>query len=267
MLLHIRHETRYAYDRNLGYLIQQLKLTPREEGGQRIAHWQLSAPGRTRPRQDAHGNLMHLLTLERPGDAILLSVEGVVETADEPIALPAGGLNPGVYLAPTPLTAASPELRAFARAQQARMALHDDVVDALYDLMLAVADTIAYSPGVTHAATPAAAAFAQGAGVCQDQAHTFIAVCRLLGVPARYVSGYAHVDSSAGLASHAWAEAWVEGLGWIGFDITHRRLADGRLCRLAVGRDYLDACPVRGQRVGGGRETMAVSVQIAQAQQ
>jgi transglutaminase-like putative cysteine protease len=187
-------------------------------------------------------------------------VEGLVETADEPQPLPQGQLHPLVYCSPTDLTCSDAVLTAFAHDHWVRT---NDIRDSLFDLMTAVRGHIRYLPGTTDSTTTAAAAFSRGAGVCQDHAHVYIAACRALGVPARYVSGYFYTSNKSQLASHAWVDAWVEKLGWVSFDITHSCLADGRLCRLAVGRDYLEASPVRGVRVGGGAETLQVSVQVA----
>jgi transglutaminase-like putative cysteine protease len=104
--------------------------------------------------------------------------------------------------------------------------------------------------------------------VCQDHAHIFIACCRASGVPARYVSGYVYTGKDGEVASHAWVDAWLGAeSGWMPIDITHQSLVGGRHCRLAVGRDYLDACPVRGVRRGGGPEEMQVAVIVAASAQ
>ena len=90
----------------------------------------------------------------------------------------------------------------------------------------------------------------------------FIAGCRALGVPARYVSGYARMPDRDTVASHAWAEAWL-GTRWVSFDISHARtLASGHI-KLAIGLDYLDACPVRGVRLGGGDEDLSTAAEVS----
>jgi transglutaminase-like putative cysteine protease len=114
-------------------------------------------------------------------------------------------------------------------------------------------------------ATAAAEAFALGSGVCQDHAHVFLACARALGVPARYVSGYLLSDDDAHLASHAWAEACLDGK-WYVFDTTNQLFQPSHHVQLAVGLDYNDAAPVRGMRQGGGTEQMSFSVQVQQAQ-
>ena len=107
-----------------------------------------------------------------------------------------------------------------------------------------------------------------GEGVCQDHAHALIACCRAAGIPASHVSGYFHTGDVGEVASHAWADAWLGPEdGWLSVDLTHRSLAGPGHCRLAVGRDYLDAAPVRGVRRGGGAEQMRVAVVVATSAQ
>lgn len=264
MILDIQHETRYRYDTGAEYVIQQLRLTPREEAGQRVRSWHIDAPGRLRAHTDSYGNRVHVLTLESPKPELCLRVHGRVETAADPVPMPAGMLNPAVYTAPTALTQASPELLHLGRTC---LTGPGDNLGRLFDLMGAIHQHIRYLPGSTHAGTTAGEALAQGCGVCQDQAHAFVAACRAARVPARYVSGYLLASENEHIATHAWADAWLDGIGWMSFDITHNRLANDALCRLAVGRDYLDASPLRGVRRGGGLETMQVFVQVAMAQQ
>ena len=132
----------------------------------------------------------------------------------------------------------------------------------MIDLMHRLNAHIRYQPNVTDVQTSAAEAFAGGKGVCQDQTHAFLACARSLGVPARYVSGYLYTDSSDHLASHAWAEAWLDG-AWYSFDVTNCLARPERHLKLAVGLDYLDACPVRGMRRGGGVEQMKAHVEAS----
>ena len=129
-------------------------------------------------------------------------------------------------------------------------------------------ESVRYRPGATRVEDSAAAVLARGEGVCQDQAHVFIACCRTARVPARYVSGYLCTADDGATASHAWADAWLpESRCWIGIDVTHLEPAGRRHCRLAVGRDYLDAAPVRGVRRGGGQEIMEVDVKVMHVEQ
>mgnify|MGYP002757365718 FL=1 len=127
--------------------------------------------------------------------------------------------------------------------------------------MGALHEHIAYRPGTTAVDTSAAQAFAGAAGVCQDHAHAFIACARSLQVPARYVSGYLFDNDNQHMASHAWAEAWLDD-AWYSFDVTNQLAVPERHLKLAVGLDYLDACPVRGMRRGGGYEQMHANVLV-----
>jgi len=108
----------------------------------------------------------------------------------------------------------------------------------------------------THVATPAAQTFARGQGVCQDFAHIFVACARTLNIPARYVSGYLkRAEGEAQAAGHAWAEGFVEGLGWVGFDATHKMSPDDAYVRVAAALDYLGAAPIRGRASAAATRT------------
>lgn len=262
MQLHILHETHYRYSEPVKRSVQSLRLTPRHDASQRTINWAIHAPGRQHAQIDAHGNIVHLLTYDEPHREIRIAVNGLVETGtqDGPLPQDPRGLSPLTYLAATPLTRPDEAIAAWARTQGLEQG---DREATLLQLANAVYDHIEYTPGVTDVSESAAQAFARRKGVCQDLSHVFIACCRASGIPARYVSGYFHVEGKDEVASHAWVDAWLgEGRGWLGLDITHRTLAGPHHCRLAVGRDYLEACPVRGVRRGGGEEEMEVAVTI-----
>ena len=268
MQLWIRHETAYTYTAQQAYSIQQLLLSPRLEPQQRVLSWQISAAGRLHGYTDAHGNLSHMLTLNAPHQALTIVACGVVETSAPTGGRIAGGasLPPLVYTVPTALTAPSPAIVDLARRAVASPGTLPTIADAMA-LAHAVAAAVHYQAGSTAVGTSAAAALAQGAGVCQDHAHVFLACCHVLGWPARYVSGYIDPGSSGHAASHAWVDLWTDERGdpgWVALDVTHGRLMTDAYCRLAVGRDYEGAAPVRGVRRGGGGETLAASVQVAQ---
>ncbi|MCA3480218.1 MAG: transglutaminase family protein, partial [Rhodobacter sp.] len=144
-----------------------------------------------------------------------------------------------------------------------------DPLDAAHRLSTAVAGAIAYKPGATRAHTTAAEALALGEGVCQDHAHALIAVARHAALPARYVSGYlmSGGDGSLGEAAHAWAEIWVQGLGWIGFDPANTCCPDDRYIRLGSGLDAQDAAPIRGTARGPAAEVLDVAVAVQAVQQ
>jgi transglutaminase-like putative cysteine protease len=263
MQLYIRHETSYSYEHPVKYSIQSLRLTPRRDAGQRALSWRISAPGRRVEQSDAYGNTAHLMTYEEPHRDVSIVVQGVVDTNAASSALLAdeGPLAPLAYLANTPLTRVDERLRSFASQSLAGTGA---MTERLERLAADLAGAVRYQRGVTNVSDDASTVLSRGEGVCQDQAHVFIACCRAAGVPARYVSGYFYTGDAGEIATHAWADAWLgDDQGWLSVDLTHNSLATERHCRLAIGRDYLDAAPVRGVRQGGGGERMDVAVAVA----
>jgi len=262
MRLHIRHETVYRYDRQVKHSVQCLRLTPRTEAGQKVLSWDLQAPGRRSQQLDAHGNLVHLLTLDGPHEEIRILATGVVDTEAVEHSSPSARatLSPLVYALETPLTAVDERLKDFVAAQ-ARAHMDQDGVISLAG---AVRDAMEYVPGATAVSDTASHAFGLGRGVCQDHAHVMIACCRSQGIPARYVSGYLLSEHDDHIASHAWVDVWLaQERRWLAIDVTNRGLGGAQHCRLAVGRDYLDACPIRGVRRGGGAESMEAQVRVS----
>jgi transglutaminase-like putative cysteine protease len=269
MRLSIVHETKYRYTSPANYTIQYLRLSPQSTIQQKVLSWSLDLPGPARPFVDGFGNAAHVLVVDKPHQEIRIRARGEVEVADEPLTLPDSGPHrPDLYMRSTELTAQDQALIEFSEAFRRQSANNRAAV--LETLMRAVREKVAYRPGVTHVKTSAAQAFAHGAGVCQDHAHVFVSCCRQLSIPARYVSGYlapktveTTLDSAdTEMASHAWAEAWIEGVGWQGFDVANQVRAHGRHVRVAVGLDYLDACPVRGFHRGGTGESLGVEVHV-----
>ena len=267
MQLRILHRTAYRYDEPVKYSAQALRLTPRREGRQRVLEWSMQAPGRRIEQVDAHGNVTHLLTVEDPHREIEIVVTGEVEVGNEGELLPHdGSLSPLAYLFATPLTVANEPINALSKQF---LGGTEPLTDKLYALVEAVGERVRYQKGSSSVEDSATAALERGEGVCQDQAHVFIACCRAAGIPARYVSGYLYSGNGGDggtAASHAWVDAWIEeSKSWLAIDVTHSQPTGMHHCRLAVGRDYLDAAPVRGVRRGGGREMMDVDVLVSKA--
>jgi transglutaminase-like putative cysteine protease len=259
--LHILHRTAYRYVVPASYSIQVLKLTPRREAPQRTLSWRLRTPGRRVEQIDAFGNVAHLLTVEGPHEEVVIEAEGVVETeeAADGVLPPDASLSSLAYVLATPLTRANETIEALAAAV---FGGGPASVASVQRLMEAVPQSVRYRPGSTRVSDSAADVMRRGEGVCQDQAHVAIATCRAAGIAARYVSGHILTDEEHS-ASHAWIDVWLAGEGcWLSCDVTHGRRAGARLCRMAVGRDYLDAAPVRGMRRGGGREQLDVQVLV-----
>lgn len=269
MQLSIRHETMYRYSQPQAYSIEQLHLTPRSEAQQQVLSWHVGTPGHIEAYSDAYGNLSHMMTLNEPHTSVRILVEGLVSTT----LLPGGRLqdaetlSPLIFTVPTILTQPTPQLAEIA----ARCLPESGKVgtDHFMDLSAHIFGAVAYQSGATNVYSTAGDAVTLGAGVCQDHAHIFLACCHARGVPARYVSGYIDPGSTGHAASHAWVDAWVEDAdftGWVSIDITHNRLMTDAYCRLAIGRDYESAAPVRGMRRGGGAETMSVEALIVPVQ-
>ena len=257
MRLSIRHDTTYDYADEVRGSIQYLRLTPQESARQHVLNWQLDLPHPVRAQRDPYGNVLHVLTMDQPHDSIVIGARGVVEIDEHSDGERDSG-SPLPFLRSTRLTQADQALREFAILQCGERRERE----ALINLMHGLSEKMPYTAGITSVESTAAEAFAGGVGVCQDHTHAFLACARSLGVPARYVSGYLYSDDSEHLASHAWAEAWIDGV-WYSFDITNGMSRPQRHLKLAIGLDYLDACPVRGMRRGGGSEQMHARVYVS----
>lgn len=264
MLISIGHVTRYTYSAPTRYSIHSLRLTPPSFAGQRVVEWRISAPGIdvARPFRDGFGNTVHTVTtVEEHVESVIIAT-GLVETEDR-AGIVRGTYEPAplrTYLRVTRMTQASGEIAALLPAAGGKPDIR-----TMHSLMHAVRDAVEYEIGATTAHTSAADALADGKGVCQDHAHIFIAAARAMGVPARYVNGYLLADSGEpSEAHHAWAEAWIDGLGWVGFDPANRICPTDAYVRLAVGLDAAYAAPIRGTRRGGAHEELDVIVEVQQ---
>jgi transglutaminase-like putative cysteine protease len=147
----------------------------------------------------------------------------------------------------------------------------DDPLTVLRDLNSAINSAFEYTPNSTRVDSPIDEALRMRKGVCQDYAHIMITLARQLNIPCRYVSGYLYQHSrgaerSTGEATHAWVEAYLPGLGWIGFDPTNNTTTDERHIRVAIGRDYADVPPTRGVYRGKAESELAVTVRIVPSQ-
>ncbi len=204
-----------------------------------------------------------MLTLTSPHKEVKIIATGTVEIAelDRGRIHDKSQLSPLTYTVPTQLTEPSAMIREFAAKN---LSAHTNT-SALLDLASAIRGSVKYQSGATTVTTSAQDALHLGMGVCQDHAHLFLACCHSSGLPARYVSGYFDSGDVAHGASHAWVDVWVEETdfsGWVSIDVTHACLQNAGYCRLAVGRDYESAAPVRGVRRGGGDESLTVNVTL-----
>lgn len=268
MRLRIAHTTTYRYEPAASGVIQILRMTPGSHDGQYVADWQIdvSTDSRLDTHEDAFGNVTHVLTHGSISD-LTIHCEGLVETQDTGGVLKGSDerFPPSLFLRATPLTDLNPAMTSFVRELRAEAGR--DVLGFLHAVMVQIYEHMTFEEDPTNSATSASEAFALKRGVCQDYAHILIACARAGGVPARFVSG--HFLRSDGMvnqqAGHAWAEAFVPDLGWVGFDAANGICTTDAHARVAIGLDYLGAAPVRGTRYGGGNETLTVAVKVDQA--
>lgn len=264
MRISIGHVSRYTYSQPTSYSILALRLTPPSFLGQRVIDWRVVAPGieAARPFRDGFGNVVHLATWTQPHSESVVIAKGVVET-DDCAGVVRGLADPAplsIYRRQTVKTAPNDAIRTLARA--AGSAAN---VCGMHDLMHAIRDAVDYRIGVTTSQTTAAEALRNGFGVCQDHAHVFISAVRSLGLPARYVSGYLFSGGDEpSEANHAWAEVWIEDLGWVGFDPANGICPTDSYVRLAAGLDATFAAPIRGMRHGIANEELDVIVEVQQ---
>jgi len=271
MRIRVSHATTYRYDTPPTSVTQMLRLTPRNHEGQYVVYWRvdLSEDCLLHQHEDAFGNIMHSFTAEGPFNQLTVAVEGEVDTHDAHgvIRGTVERFPPSLFLRETALTQPDAAITDF--TESTRVDAGTDVLPLLHGMMTALNREITFDTDPTHSATTASEAFALRRGVCQDITHIFIAAARQLGIPARYVSGHFYrVDGvTAQEAGHAWVEAHVENLGWVGFDPTNGISTTEAHVRVAIGLDYLGAAPVRGTRFGGAGETLKVAVHVDQARQ
>ena len=262
MRLYVHHRTEYVYAQAQARLIQLLRLTPANHIGQSIIGWSIDVDrdARLKPRRDGYGNDTTMLYIDGPIERITIAVTGEVLTDDRAGAVDGAPepLPPLYFLQPTPLTSPDAAIADFAAGFSGGEALTraHEIADTLHDrLTLAAAD-----PGADQRA---AAAFASGRADAQGAAHLLIAAARAAGFPARYAAGHIYRPAAIdGHAAHGWAELYVNGYGWLGFDAFEGRCPTDHYVRVAVGLDHREAAPVSGARIGGGGEALTIDVHV-----
>jgi len=269
MRIRVSHTTRYCYDTPPASVTQILRLTPRNHDGQYVVGWriELSEDCLLHKHEDAFGNITHSFTAEGPYNELSIAVDGEVETHDTNSVV-RGAVErfpPNLFLRDTALT--QPDAAIIDLANSARGSEGGKTLPLLHTLTTVLNREIIFDSDPTHTATTAAEAFRLRRGVCQDLTHIFIAAARHLNIPTRYVGGhfYRADGVTAQDAGHAWAESYVEHLGWVGFDPANGIGTTQAHVRVSVGLDYLGAAPVRGVHYGGGSETLKVAVHVNQA--
>lgn len=261
MRLSIDHRTTYRFSTPQDRLIQRLRMTPENTHDQTIASWHISVDcdARMRQHRDGYGNCTTMLYCEGPLDSIEIMVAGEVVTSHSDGVLH-GTFEPlpaALFLRTTPLTLADEAIAAFAKEQAGV-----DPIETLHRLNAAVCDWAIVDRGRPLPGRTAAESFAGDVSTPRDLAHVFIAAARSLGYPARYVGGYCDLEGDHSPTPHAWADAYVDELGWVGFDPTLGLSPEEHHVRVAVGLDATDAAPVAGSRLGEGDERLDVEVTV-----
>lgn len=258
MRLSIDHRTAYRFSEPQRRLTQLLRLHPGDTDHQTVTGWHVhvDCDARMRPGRDGFGNHIVMLYVEGPISGIEIAVSGEVMTSDAAgvVTGSAEPLPPALFLRQTPLTTPDADLREFAAGIGGA-----SPIERLHRLNGVLHARIAVKEMQPVPRRTAAEAFAAEAVTPRGAAHIFVTAARLLGVPARYVSGY-RSDGAHHSMPHGWAEAWVDDLGWIGFDATSGLSCDDRYVRVAAALDYAGAAPVAGSRLGEGAERMDVDV-------
>lgn len=264
MKLEIVHSTRYRYSGPIAETVMEVRLQPMNGNGQRCLEFDLDVSSgiKARTYRDGYGNNVHYFNVVRPHTRLIITSRSVVDTGVELDADPGEELVQDFLRFRSPVKDV-PGVRELARRHPIADPLSRPAIEkALDELTMTISREFAYDRAVTNVYSSVDEVLDLKAGVCQDFAHLFSAVARAMGVPARYVSGYIHTPGGGGAssASHAWAEAWVPGRGWLGYDATHPVRTGENHVRVAVGRDYTDAAPTRGIYVGSATGTMNVGV-------
>jgi transglutaminase-like putative cysteine protease len=265
MRLRIAHSTVYRYDPPATGVIQVLRLTPRNHDGQYVMRWRIDVDADTRlaAHEDAFGNLTHVFSADGPFDTLRVEVDGEAETQnnDGVVRGAVERFPPTLFLRDTAATQADGAMRDL--AQGIRAAGSGNILGVLHELLARLHEDVVHEP--EGEPTTAAAAFTHQRGTTQDMVHAFIGVARVLDIPARFVSGYRAPDGALEPhGTHAWAEACIPSLGWVGFDPVIGACPTDAYVRVAVGLDAVGAAPVRGTRYGQGAQILETAIKVDQ---
>lgn len=265
MRIAIEHRTTYKFSEPQARIVQMLRLTPCDTQDQTVVSWLVGVDcdARLRDTTDGYGNSVTMLYAEGPIEALDITVTGEVLTSESSGVIRSGHepLPPLFYLRTTPRTKSSDGLFVFAAEG---VGTGSDRLEQLHRLNAAFHKRFPCVPDLPDAGCTAAKAFDAGKKVSsRDVAQMFIAAARGLAVPARYVSGY-RAEDTARSAPHAWAEAHIEGLGWVGFDPSTGVSPDESYVRVAIGLDASGAAATGGTRIGQGQEQLDVDLHVDQ---
>lgn len=257
MKLMINHQTHYNYTEAAKNSVQYIRMMPFDNRHQKVHYWDISVPGERQLQRDAFNNNWMTCSQRFSYQNMTIMAQGVVEINPNSAQCIEDQLNPYLFLQPTASTLCNAQMKAFAHQYVPAQATHEQVIA----LAQAILEYMPYVPESTSVYTSAIEAFEHQQGVCQDHSHVMIAMCKALGLPARYVSGYLFSDNISHLASHAWAEVFID-QQWHCFDVSNQMFSPTSHIYVAVGRDYWDVAPVRGVREKGGVESMYSIVQV-----
>ncbi len=250
MRVRVRHEIVHALEPGVRTAIALLRVTPRNHDGQYVQRWSLDVEPDCRlyPHEDAFGNLTHTFTVESPGERIVLTASGEVETQDTS-GIVRGTLErfpPSLFLRPTPFTAATPEIVDFARLV---LDAASDELGRLHALMSIIHAEVEEAPRALAATPPSAAEVLKAKAGCPGGiTHLFTACAQSLGIPCRHVSGYVAQEDGHG-AAREWAEAHVPRIGWVAFDCGPSLCATDHYVRVAIGLDSPAVTMLKGMGV------------------
>jgi transglutaminase-like putative cysteine protease len=286
MYYSIRHLTKFAYRNAVSESIMETRMHPRSDGNQFCLNFQLSVTPRCRvfSYRDHLSNHVHHFDIPGEHGQLVIVAESLVEMSPHaplPDSLPASswddldravaGSDYWEMMLPSGFTTPTPSLEAFADTLDLRR--RDDPMSVLLRLNRQIYESFAYKPQSTRADSPIDEALEARAGVCQDFAHIMITMVRSrLRIPCRYVSGYLYHgpglnDRSVNSATHAWVEAYLPELGWVGFDPTNNLIAGDRHIRTAIGRDYSDVPPTHGMYRGRTVSDLSVAVRVTPSEE
>jgi transglutaminase-like putative cysteine protease len=266
MRLTITHSTRYQYDEPVHYSLLQVRLTPKTQQGQSVLRWQTTVEGGRKELEfdDQHDNRTVLVSVDSGATELSIHSQGDIETTS-------GNGIFGEHTSDTPLWYFERNTALTQPGAQVRKLIamlgsdFEGDIERLHALSQLISQDVRYETGKTHSETTAEQALASGHGVCQDHAHIFISAARYMEYAARYVSGYLMMNDRIDQdASHAWAEVYIQDIGWVGFDVSNAISPDDRYVRIATGLDYKEAAPISGMRFGSSGESMIVSLQVQQ---
>ncbi len=264
MRLTIQHRTAYRFSSPQARLVQMLRLTPQNSHDQTVARWRIDVDcdAKLREGRDGWGNAVTMLYAEGPLDDIEIAITGEVLTSHSDGVLHGVHevLPPAVFLRATEATAPDPAIVGWAKTTAGA----DGPLPALHRINAGLHTRFAPDRGRPDPGLTAGQAWTRDAATARDAAQMFIVAAHAMGAPARYISGYCRLTSEQRPTPHGWAEAYVDGIGWIGFDPCTGLSPQDDHVRVAVALDAAGAAPVAGSRLGEGEEKLDVEVTVSE---